>query len=84
MTERNSNISKFSQLDAGRIKDTGRKMGPAAGSGAYSRKQKVGILEVEGSAMSSNGGPASTTNRTSSASNYFPTRSKLGPKPLTG
>tara|TARA_B110000285_G_C15128711_1_gene622020 strand:- start:2952 stop:3203 length:252 start_codon:yes stop_codon:yes gene_type:complete len=83
MTERNSNISKFSQLDTGRI-NPGRKMGPAAGSGAYSRKQKVGILEVEGTALSSNGGPASTTNRTSSASNYFPTRSKLGPKPLTG
>ena len=64
--------------------DTGRKLGPAAGSGAYSRKQKVGILEVEGSTNTLNG-PASSTNRTSSASNnYFPTRSKLGPKPLTG
>jgi len=63
--------------------DTGRKLGPAAGSGAYSRKQKVGILEVEGSTMTQNG-PPSSTNRTSSASNYFPTRSKLGPKPLTG
>jgi len=33
--------------------DTGRKMGPAAGSGAYSRKQKVGILEVEGKGSTS-------------------------------
>lgn len=58
-------------------------MGPAAGSGQYSRKQKVGILEVEGGTSTSRG-PPSTTNRTSSTSIYFPTRSKLGPKPLTG
>ena len=53
MTERNSHASKWSNLDAGRIIDTGRKLGPAAGSGAYSRKQKVGILEVEGKGSTS-------------------------------
>ena len=53
-------------------------MGPAAGSGAYSRKQKVGILDIETNMMSSRG-PGSTTHRNSSVGKCYPsTRSRFG------
>ena len=59
---RQNSVSKFS------TQNNLMRMGPAAGSGAYTKKQKVGILEVD----------TQISQRATTARNPIKTTSKLG------